>query len=55
MEKGWHGYPAVMTRRLPGVNSFSAASQSIVVMSPRFGTSGWWCASTRQAAGSISE
>ena len=48
VENGWHGYPA------DKMSTGSTTSQSMVVMSPWFGTSGQWWAHTDAGAGSSS-
>lgn len=51
-DKSVQGKPAVTQSGRP--SSARAACQSTVVTSPRFGTPGWWLASTLHAAGSTS-
>jgi hypothetical protein len=53
VEKGWHGYPAHTTST--GPKSARTRAQSAVVMSPRFGTPGWWWARIAAAPGSVSD
>lgn len=45
---GWHGYPPHR------MSTGSTSSHSTAVMSPRFGTWGWWWARMRAAPGSLS-
>jgi hypothetical protein len=49
LEMSWQLKPAEILSTWP-----ASCVKSYVVMSPMFGTSGQWCASTREAAGSLS-